>query len=183
MLPSVCFVALVIHITECSLASFSLLPAPTLSYLPPHLCLALLVNLPCTTHTPIYHHLLYNRLLYIYIYIYISGYWVEIVKRNKDLGCEYNFSQTMLRIKDPAKSIAFYKALNMQVVREAHFDSFSLYFLASPTGDVEDTKERFDPVLELTHNHGTESQDDFKHYNGNEEGRQGFGHVGFLVDE
>ena len=24
---------------------------------------------------------------------------------------------------------------------------------------------------------------DFKHYNGNEEGRQGFGHIGFLVDD
>ena len=37
--------------------------------------------------------------------------------------------------------------------------------------------------LELTHNHGTEDDKDFKHYNGNEEGRQGFGHIGFLVDD
>ena len=41
-------------------------------------------------------------------------------------------------------------------------------------------------VLELTHNHGTEKDDDFKYHNGNdndaEEGR-GFGHIGFLVDD
>lgn len=43
--------------------------------------------------------------------------------------------------------------------------------------------ERFLPVLELTHNHGTESQEDFQHFNGNEDGRQGFGHIGFLVDD
>ena len=41
----------------------------------------------------------------------------------------------------------------------------------------------FGPVLELTHNHGTEGDDNFKHFNGNEDGRQGFGHIGFLVDD
>jgi lactoylglutathione lyase len=25
--------------------------------------------------------------------------------------------------------------------------------------------------------------DDFKHYNGNEEGHQGYGHIGFIVDD
>jgi lactoylglutathione lyase len=29
----------------------------------------------------------------------------------------------------------------------------------------------------------TEKDDSFKHYNGNEEGRNGFGHIGFLVDD
>jgi len=44
---------------------------------------------------------------------------------------------------------------------------------------------KFGPLLELTHNHGTEKEDtDFEGYwNGNEDGRQGFGHVGFLVDD
>jgi lactoylglutathione lyase len=118
-----------------------------------------------------------------------SGYWVEIVKRgdHAKIDCDFNFSQTMLRIKDPKKSLAFYKALGMKVLVERHFDDFSLYFLASPTKDSsdgdDDPKARFHPVLELTHNHGTEDKDDFTHYNGNEEGRQGFGHIGFLVDE
>jgi lactoylglutathione lyase len=41
----------------------------------------------------------------------------------------------------------------------------------------------FQPVLELTHNHGTENDDNFKHCNGNEEGKKGFGHIGFVVDD
>jgi lactoylglutathione lyase len=32
----------------------------------------------------------------------------------------------------------------------------------------------FAPVLELTHNHGTENDDDFKHINGNEQDEPGF---------
>jgi hypothetical protein len=39
------------------------------------------------------------------------------------------------------------------------------------------------PILELTHNHGTESTPGFAHANGNEEGRRGFGHLGFLVPD
>lgn len=37
-------------------------------------------------------------------------------------------------------------------------------------------------VLELTHNHGTESDPDFSYWNGNT-GQRGFGHIGFLVDD
>ena len=94
--------------------------------------------------------------------------------------------------------IAFYEALGMKVVYGKKFDDFSLYYLASNVNDddvfdvetatdVDEARrkvgERFGPVFELTHNHGTENDDDFKHYNGNEEGRQGFGHIGFLVDD
>jgi lactoylglutathione lyase len=117
-----------------------------------------------------------------------DGYWVELVKRGENSGIrnEFNFSQTMLRVKDVKKSIAFYQALGMKVVKELHFDEagFSLYYLASSNApDDADTKTMFQPVLELTHNHGTENDDNFQHFNGNEEGRQGFGHVGFLVDD
>ena len=38
-------------------------------------------------------------------------------------------------------------------------------------------------MLELTHNHGTENDDTFTYLNGNEEGKQGFGHLGFLCDD
>lgn len=113
-----------------------------------------------------------------------DGYWVEIVKRNTSFENEMNLSQTMLRVKDPVKSLAFYKALGMQLLEERHFDSFSLYFLASSNADPSvPVKDQFQPVLELTHNHGTESDASFRHLNGNEEGRQGFGHLGFLVDD
>jgi lactoylglutathione lyase len=114
-------------------------------------------------------------------------YWVEIVKRDKDFGptTKMNFSQTMLRVKDPIKSLAFYQgALGMKLLKERHFDDFSLYFLGSANVDASiAANDQFQPVLELTHNHGTENDPEFRHYNGNEEGRQGFGHIGFLVDD
>jgi len=36
--------------------------------------------------------------------------------------------------------------------------------------------------LELTHNHGTEADANFKYHNGNDEPK-GYGHIGFLVDD
>jgi lactoylglutathione lyase len=127
-----------------------------------------------------------------------DGYWVELIKRSEGhtISNYWNYSQTMLRVKDPSKSIAFYKALGMTLVREKHFNDFSLYFLASSSNadavdcsTIPDSEAYvrlgalFGPVLELTHNHGTENDGDFKHFNGNEDGRQGFGHIGFLVDD
>lgn len=126
-----------------------------------------------------------------------DGYWVEILKRATpdEISNEFNFSQTMMRIKDPSKTIPFYEALGMKVVRSKDYGDFSNYFLASNVVDDTDfsqlsdaeAKEKmsmmFGPVLELTHNHGTEKDPEFKHYNGNEEGRNGFGHIGFLVDD
>jgi lactoylglutathione lyase len=115
-------------------------------------------------------------------------YWIELVSRGEgareSIPNECNFSQTMIRIKDPQKSIPFYKALGMKLLVERHFDDFSLYFLGSSNVDEStNVKDLFQPVLELTHNHGTESDESFKHFNGNEADRQGFGHIGFLVDD
>ncbi len=48
---------------------------------------------------------------------------------------EYVFNQTMLRIKDPIKSIDFYtKVLGMTILKKLDFPDFkfSLYFLALP---------------------------------------------------
>lgn len=128
-----------------------------------------------------------------------DGYWVEIVKRStpKQIPNYFNFSQTMLRIKDPSKSIPFYEAFGMTVVRQKNYGDFSNYFLASST-NVDDTvdysslsddeakarlSDMFGPILELTHNHGTENDADFHHFNGNEDDKKGFGHIGFLVDD
>ena len=126
-----------------------------------------------------------------------DGYWVEIVKRSdkSNIKNNFNFSQTMLRVKDPKKSIAFYEAMGMTLVQCLKFDDFSLYYLASNVDESFDLDSlsaeesraqlgaKFGPVLELTHNHGTENDEDFKHNNGNEEGKQGFGHIGFLVND
>eukprot|EP00494_Astrolonche_serrata_P026135 UN26396 len=130
-----------------------------------------------------------------------DGYWVEIVSRGDKKGTiknYYNFSQTMIRIKDPKKSLPFYQDMfGMTLLHEKHFPDkgkFSLYFLATlqegqkPPKDTKEAgrdmvKGNFGPVLELTHNHGTENEKDFAHYHGNEENRKGFGHIGFLVDD
>lgn len=86
-----------------------------------------------------------------------DGYWVELLRGGKK--GQNTLAQTMLRVKD-----------------------FSLYYLGTvPDGDSEFPDDR--PVLELTHNHGTEKDENFQHYNGNEADRKGFGHLGFLVDD
>ena len=128
--------------------------------------------------------------------------WVEIVERSEKYTHKNvcNFSQVMLRIKDPNKSIPFYRdLLQMTVVREMHFPKekgdFSLYFMATltpeerkkcpdPTSPAarEFVKTLHNPVLELTHNHGTETSDEPSYHTGNADDFA-FGHIGFLVND
>ncbi|RYD69685.1 MAG: lactoylglutathione lyase [Verrucomicrobiaceae bacterium] len=106
----------------------------------------------------------------------------------------------MFRVKDPAPSLRFYKdLLGMTLLRESHFSDFSLYFLAhltpeeasrAPAPDSEGAGDfiatLFCPVIELTHNHGTEAREGPVYHNGNDDDQgqgRGFGHVGFLVDD
>ena len=133
------------------------------------------------------------------------GYWIEIIKRGEDAP-EYgsnlvNLSQTMIRVKDPAVSLPFYaQLLGMELVAEKHFEdaAFSLFFLAQMDeqekaimAEVDDPasdeafaamKKLWSPVLELTWNHGTESDADFS-YNPGESGAYGFGQTSFIVDD
>merc|ERR1712228_731780 len=129
-----------------------------------------------------------------------NNYWIEICdrKQNKTFfdDIEYNLSQTMLRVKDPIKSLDFYtNKLGMTKVAEAHIESgqFSVYFLSShiAQNEIENKsmdqrwqymKESFYPFLELTHNWNTEKDDDFKYHDGNQEPK-GFGHIGFLTND
>ena len=117
-----------------------------------------------------------------------DGYWIEIIKRGENSQIKgYSLAQTMIRVKDPVKSIAFYRDVcEMTLLAEKHFEEakFSLYFFASLKNGEENLQlnERFNPVLELTHNHGTENDDSFSYHNGNTEPK-GFGHIGFLVDD
>ncbi len=97
------------------------------------------------------------------------------------------FNHTMLRIKDPRASLDFYtRVLGFSLARKVDFEQakFSLYFLVlaeldqMPDGD-EDRRQwlaRQRGVLELTHNHGTESQPGPVYHDGNSEPR-GFGHI------
>eukprot|EP00929_Paragymnodinium_shiwhaense_P005065 TRINITY_DN106472_c0_g1_i1.p1 TRINITY_DN106472_c0_g1~~TRINITY_DN106472_c0_g1_i1.p1 ORF type:complete len:411 (+),score=108.62 TRINITY_DN106472_c0_g1_i1:51-1283(+) len=111
-----------------------------------------------------------------------DGYWVELISGGSIIG-KATLAQTMLRVKDPKKSVEFYtKYFGMTVLKQGDYSDFSLYFLGTvPDGETELPPGR--PVLELTHNHGTESDAQFVHNSGNEDGRKGFGHIGFLVDD
>ncbi len=105
----------------------------------------------------------------------------------------YTFNHTMLRVKDPAKSLAFYTGvLGMTLLALKKFPAmgFDLYFLAKlteserenlPSGDnLEIFAFRQRGILELTHNYDTETQADFSYHDGNQE-PQGFGHICFSV--
>lgn len=106
------------------------------------------------------------------------------------------FNHTMLRVKDPEKSLAFYtKILGMTLLHIKRFPqmAFDLYFLAKLTEEErlnlpKDDKElaiytfRQRGILELTHNYGTEAQADFSYHDGNAK-PQGFGHICFSVPD
>ncbi|HEY4529443.1 MAG TPA: lactoylglutathione lyase [Luteimonas sp.] len=103
------------------------------------------------------------------------------------------FNHTMLRVKDARASLDFYtRVLGFSLVRQSDFPEagFSLYFLAivDPADIPADDAARkawvagLQGVLELTHNHGTESQDGPVYHDGNSEPR-GFGHICITVPD
>lgn len=126
-----------------------------------------------------------------------NGYWIELVehKKNHQIGATeistYKFNHTMVRVKDPKKSLHFYRnVLGMKLFSKKDFEGaqFSLYFLGydhDPSfkeGDIDHLDQLGrEGVLELTHNWGTENDDSFEGYhNGNstENGAaQGYGHI------
>lgn len=69
---------------------------------------------------------------------------------------------------------------------ENEFETFTLYFLAFDHGSPTTPENRFarEGILELTHNHGTESDPSFPGYaSGNSEPGRGFGHIAITVDD
>ncbi len=103
------------------------------------------------------------------------------------------YNHTMLRIKDPVKSLEFYTGvLGMTLLKHRTFPDakFDLYFLARltaderanlPAGDaLKDYVSAQRSILELTHNYGTEDDATFSYHDGNSEPR-GFGHICFSV--
>ncbi|MCH7506500.1 MAG: lactoylglutathione lyase [Proteobacteria bacterium] len=108
---------------------------------------------------------------------------------------DFIFNQTMLRVKDPQRSLDFYSnILGMTLIKQLDFPDmqFSLFFLGYvepdeviPDDPVERTAYTFrqKALLELTHNWGTEDDEDFAGYhNGNDDPR-GFGHIGLSVPD
>lgn len=108
----------------------------------------------------------------------------------------YVFNHTMIRIKDPKKSLDFYsKLMGMRLVKKLDFTSmkFSLYFLGKytdaqikevPADNYERTVWTFRQkgLLELTHNWGTENQETTSFHSGNTT-PIGFGHIAFSVPD
>lgn len=104
------------------------------------------------------------------------------------------FNHTMLRVKDPAASLAFYTSvMGMALVCKEDYlnDKFSLYFLSQLQPDTQLPKDKEARkqwlsqqrgILELTHNWGTETQADFHYHDGNQQ-PQGFGHICFSVPD
>lgn len=104
------------------------------------------------------------------------------------------FNHTMIRVKNAEKSLDFYqRILGMSLLRRSDYEGgkFSLYFLGylAPGETVpEEPAARHKwianrpGVLELTHNWGTENDENFSYHNGNREPR-GFGHICLSVPD
>lgn len=100
-------------------------------------------------------------------------------------------NHTMIRVKDPEKSLAFYQeVMGMKLLRthENKGAKFNLYFLGygppapkESANGVNPTADR-EGLLELTWNYGTENDAEFKYHNGNDQ-PQGFGHICVVVDD
>ena len=109
-------------------------------------------------------------------------------------GVKLNHS--MLRITDPKKSLAFYvDTLGATLIERFDFDEmgFTLYFLGFGSGFTsqmpESRPERIEwlasqsGLLELTHNHGAESNPDFAGYHNGNVDPKGFGHLCISVPD
>lgn len=126
-----------------------------------------------------------------------DGYWVELIENgldkieNETNTNTYKFNHTMIRVKDPVKSLKFYREVlgfKLLSTKEVKAAKFTLYFLAYDHSDsfTENSLEKHEQskresVLELTHNWGTENDPNFKYHNGNEQ-PQGYGHIGISLD-
>ncbi|KAK5622998.1 Lactoylglutathione lyase [Ilyodon furcidens] len=114
-------------------------------------------------------------------------------KNGDPLTKDFMMQQTMLRVKDPVKSLDFYtRILGMTLLQKFDFPSmrFTLFFLGYedkkeiPADVKERTAWTFSrrATVELTHNWGSESDDSQSYHNGNSDPR-GFGHLGIAVPD
>ena len=130
------------------------------------------------------------------------GYWIELIENGINKTSltnpeNYRLNHTMIRVKDPKKSLDFYRnVLGMKLLSTSVHENakFTLYFLGyehNPSFKEEtlsrDDQSKKQALIELTHNWGTESDPEFKGYhNGNitENGaRQGYGHTCVSCDD
>lgn len=118
-------------------------------------------------------------------------YWIELVcygnrpnyiQEGEELITEdhgLKFNHTMLRVKDPKKSIEFYtNVFGMTLLESKSHENakFTVYFLGYLDKREIGPRRMREGVLELTHNWGTEEDPDFHYHNGNDK-PQGYGHI------
>ncbi|KAF3484437.1 uncharacterized protein GIQ15_03761 [Arthroderma uncinatum] len=134
---------------------------------------------------PLTHHLYHHHLYHHHYYHHIST-----ITTSNEMATDpskYKLNHTMLRVKDPERSLSFYKFLGLSQINRLDFpeNKFSLYFLAyDGPQSLSGTNAWTDRngVLELTHNHGSEHDDHFSVSSGNTEPHRGFGHIAIAVD-
>jgi len=111
----------------------------------------------------------------------------------------YVMQQTMLRVKEPKRSLEFYtNVLGMELIEHMDFPqySFSLYFVGylpegmtredmPPVGQRHQLASTLPGLIELTHNHGTETAEGDVYHVGNNVGgvNGGFGHIGVTLPD
>ncbi|OAQ69189.1 lactoylglutathione lyase [Pochonia chlamydosporia 170] len=101
---------------------------------------------------------------------------------------QWKMNHTMIRVKDPKKSIAFYEKLGLCLVDtlpqpEGKFDLYFLGFDGEEALSAQGTlRSDRQGLLELTHNYGTEHDDSYTVANGNEEPYLGLQHLGITVE-
>lgn len=110
-----------------------------------------------------------------------DGYWIELIGHEPVAGhqSDYKFNHTMIRVKDPVKSLEFYQnVLGMKLLDTSEHPGakFTLYFLGYDNSQKGLTRGLREGILELTHNWGTETQDAFAYHTGNTQ-PQGYGHI------
>ncbi|KAK9462034.1 Glyoxalase/Bleomycin resistance protein/Dihydroxybiphenyl dioxygenase [Lipomyces oligophaga] len=111
----------------------------------------------------------------------------QIANMSTDLST-YKLNHTMMRVKDPKASIAFYQDnFGMKLIRQLDFPEakFSLYFLAFDGENAANKGLEWtarEGLIELTHNYGTENDPEYKVSSGNADPYRGFGHLCFSVD-
>ncbi|OMJ12046.1 Lactoylglutathione lyase [Smittium culicis] len=99
---------------------------------------------------------------------------------------KYRLNHTMYRVRDGAASVEFYtKVLGMKLL-DSYINNdakFSLYFLGYDDDHNKDIPRLSKQgILELTHNHGTETDPEFKGYNTGNGDIGGYGHIAVTVD-
>ncbi|KAK5903053.1 hypothetical protein CgunFtcFv8_006865 [Champsocephalus gunnari] len=114
-------------------------------------------------------------------------------KEGDPITRDFMMQQTMLRVKDPVRSLDFYtRVLGMTLLQKIDFPSmrFTLYFLGfEEKSDIpEEIKERTAwtfsrrATIEFTHNWGSELEEGLAFHNGNNK-PTGFGHIGIAVPD